>query len=158
MTIPVLWMKETAGVFCVFLKHSEDKILFRIYWARGAELVFAIELLNRLFKGCKSYSEHDTFCHHKCGSIFKSTTAGFLSLYITFSVELSWLFLSWEKQWVCMFVCGTFSAFSICLSRTFAFGSASPASNSCSSQGIESWECPGTLQQSLGMFAVSLSH
>lgn len=29
----------------------------------------------------------------------------------------------------------------------------SPANSSCSVQGIEIWECPGTLQQSVGMFA-----
>lgn len=29
-----------------------------------------------------------------------------------------------------------------------------PAYNSCSSQGIEIWACPGTLQQSVGMFAL----
>lgn len=57
VTIPVLQIKETAGVFCVFLKHSEDKILFRIYRARRTGFVFAIEQLNRLFKGCGSYSE-----------------------------------------------------------------------------------------------------
>lgn len=149
--------KELLGFSVVFLERSEDEILFRIYWARRTGFVFAIELLNRFFKGCVWYSEAQYMTHSAITSV---------GAYLSLAQQAFYVFMSpFQLNSVGCFSAGRISE-CLCLSlglslpfpspltELLLLAPKSPAHNSCSSQGIEIWECAGTAQQSVGMFAV----
>lgn len=117
------WCPVTLNMLSwVFLKHLEDKILFRIYRARKTVFVFTIKPVNRffqrlyiVFKGIK----YDTLTSRKCGSVFKSTIAGFQCLYMTSSAKLGCF--SFGRNCECTCVSLGLSVPFLSLNRTLTF-------------------------------------